>query len=187
MATVTFFSNYTEHVLTRRPQIDVPLAQGGWQTTQPPVRYRFSPAVNEKGELVGRLDVKVGQDKFKDHSGWLAAGQDQTVDRDAADAMRAYHAFGRDVWESGHAPGTLYPRAQDFRKELLRAVGGLNEERLVEMVSEERWSHARPDLVSEAETALATVREAVAEIAAQQAAQEAAKPAAKAKAKAPVT
>lgn len=194
MATTTFFSNYAEHVLVRRPHVEAPIpgVMAGWQTMQQPVRYKFQPALNDDGKLVGRLDVVDGQDKMRDHGGWLAAGQPNDVERDAAEALRAHREFGRDLWELGHEPGTLYPRAQDTRKLITRASVALDEDALTEIIETEQRSHNRRDLVSEAETALATVREAAAEIEAMRAEQAAAEteatgdtvgPAPKAKAK----
>lgn len=173
MATVTFFSNYTEHVLVRRPHVESPIPgiMAGWQTMQTPIRYKFQPALNADGKLVGRLDVTEGQDKLQDHAGWLAAGQPSGVERDAADALRAHREFGRDLWELGHEPGTLYPRAQDLRKLITRASVALDEDALAEIIETELRSHNRRDLVSEAETALATVREAMVEMQAVQATQ----------------
>lgn len=170
--TITFFSNYSEHVLTRRPHVEIPIpgVMAGWQDAQRPLRIRFKPAVNEKGEVIGRADAIVGKDVIVDHSGWLAAGQEQGVERDEVDALRAHKEFGRDIWEFGHEPGTLYPRAQDLRKLITRASVALDEDALVEIIEKEQRSHNRRDLISEAETALATVREAIAEMQAAQAA-----------------
>jgi hypothetical protein len=109
---------------------------GAWQTTQTPVRYRFQPAVNEKGELVGRLDVQVGQDKLVDHAGWLAVGAEAGIERDAAEALQVHKEFGSDFWMKDHEPGTLYPRPQDTRAAIRKASVALDVETLERMIAE---------------------------------------------------
>lgn len=182
---VTFHSKYTEHEIIRRPRIQVPLPQGGWQTIgEPRISFNFHAApAPDGGGLIGVCHVIPGRNRMVDGDGWLAAGMEQ-VERDDVDALRAHNAFGHDFWEAGHAPGTKYPRPQDFRRDLMTAVGKLDEERLVAMIAEEQGSHARPDLLEDATAALGTVREELAQVqaAAEAAEAEKAKPAAKAKA-----
>ena len=186
--TVTIISKFTRHNVVRQPHVEKPLPTGvGWTTAVPPIRYQFEEAPDGKGGLVGKLTLRAGQDKMVDGSGWLARDAEQGVERDAIEAFQAHREFGRDFWLEGFEPGALLPRPQDFRKDLMRAVGNLDEEKVVAMLAEERRTHGRGDLVIEADTALETIREALAEVAAAQAAQEAeaAKPAAKSKPKAP--
>jgi hypothetical protein len=180
--TITFHSRYTEHEIIRRPRNQVPLPMGGgWQTVgEPRISYQFHAAPAPDGKsLIGVCHVQVGRNKMVDGDGWLAAGLEQK-ERDDVDALRAHEAFGRDFWEAGHAPGTLYPRPQDFRRELMEAATGLHEERLVAMLVEERKSHARRELIEDAEAALENVRVALAQATAQAEAE--AKPKAGAKA-----
>lgn len=183
MATITFFSNFTQHELVRQPRNDKPVPSGvGWISDTPGVRYRFEPAVNEDGRLVGRLDVRTGQDVMQDTLGWLAAGEDSSVKRDAPEALKAHREFGRDFWLMP-VPSTM------VRKLIRQASVALSEEDLVALIAEERGASNRRELIAEAEDALNLVREAVATLQAQavQAEQEeAAKPKAKAKPKAPV-
>lgn len=185
--TVIFHSRYTEHELIRRPKDSEPTRTGGYRIVQTRISYQFhaAPAPDGQGGLIGVCVVPVGKDRMVESNpeGWLAAGEDHDKERDAVDALRAHNAFGHDFWEAGHAPGTLYPRPQDFRRELMASVGTLDEERLVAMLAEERGSHHRLDLIGDAEVALATVREQLtAAQAAAEAEAEAKKPAPKAKA-----
>lgn len=177
--TVTFFSNFTQHQLVRQPRNDKPVPSGvGWISDTKGVRYQFQPALDEAGEMVGRLDVKVGQDVLQDTLGWLAPGQDDELKRDAPEALRAHREFGRDFWQ-------MPVPAASIRARIRQASVALNEEALVALLDEERGSSKRADLISEAEDALALIREALSEMAAQQAAAEAekaAKPSPKAKA-----
>jgi hypothetical protein len=176
---VTFVSQFTQHVLLRRPKIETPLVTGGWNTHQQRIEYKFEPSLDsESGKLVGQLTVKRGQDKHTDHNGWLRDGEDEDVERDAVDALMAHREFGQEFWLLGHAPGTLYPRPQEFRRELQLAVAALDEDKLVEMLTKERGSHARQELIGEVESAVAIVRDLIAQSAAEAEAS-AKKPAAK--------
>lgn len=179
---IVFHSRYTEHEIIRRSRAQVPLPTGGWQTVQTRIAYQFHPAPAPDGEgLIGVCAVPVGKDVMTEPNpdGWLAPGEDQEKKRDAVDALRAHHRFGQDFWEAGHAPGTKYPRPQDFRKDAMTAAVALDEEALVEMIAKERGSHHRPELIGDAEVALGQVREALAAAQAQAEAQ-ASKPKAKA-------
>lgn len=182
--TVTFHAKYTEHELTRRPKLEQPLLSGGFQTVQQPLRYKFAPTKSPDGEfLIGELVVNVGQDKLVDHSTWLRPGEDQTVERDAADALRAHYNFGADFWEAP-MPAVL------FRKNLHRANTKLEEDTVLAMIAEEQRVANRRDLLDEANTVLEMIREMRAEMQAAAEAQEAeeqakAKPAAKQKAATP--
>jgi len=181
---VTFVSKYTRHKVLRRPPIDKPLGSGGWVPEQSRVRYDFEPGLDSaSGKLVGRKTLTVGQDKLDtDHSGTLAPGQEFGVERDAVEFMMAHRAFGKDFWLEGFPPGVILPRPQEWRATVRKASVSLDEEALVRMVTEERRTHGRPDLISEAEDALALVREALAEVAAAQEAEAAKAPKAKTKA-----
>lgn len=185
---VMFESNFLNLTLVRVQKAQIPIPDGtGWQTTRKTVEYQFQPESSQRGEYgwVGVLRVKEGQDKLKsDGEGWLREGEDVGVERDAVAALLAHRSFGTKFWLVGHEPGTLYPRDVDTRAAIRKASVALDEETLVNMIAEERRTHGRADLISEAEDALELVRGALAEVAAHQAAQEAA-PKAKAKPKAP--
>jgi hypothetical protein len=180
---VTFISKYTRHMLVRRPKMEVPLATGGWVPSQQRVAYQFEPSLDRaSGTLVGQLTVREGQDVLDtDHAGTVAGGKDIGVKRDAVQFLRDHPAFGDEIWELGHEPGTVYPRPQDWRTNIRKATIKLDEQALVDMINEERRTHGRGDLIAEAEDALKDVRSERAEIEAEAAA---AKPAAK---KAPAT
>lgn len=180
--TVTFESKSAHFTLIRQHRIQTPLLTGGYQTVQKGLTYKFQPTPSGKGEnkLIGVLTVREGQDKLStDDESFLRPGEEVGVERDAVQALMANKGFGAKFWLKGHEPGTLYPRPQDFRRELQVCIASLNEERLVEMLREERGSHQRPDLLAEVEDALDVVRQTLAVAQA-----EAEKPAAKAKPKA---
>jgi hypothetical protein len=178
-----FISNYTAHRLIRRPKHEIPTVTGAWITRQDGVSYQFEPWLDrDSGKLVGILRVKAGQDKLDtDAGGWLKDGEEYGIERDAPTALMAHRAFGEDFWLSGHEPGTLYPRPQDWRADVRKASVSLDEELLVNMVAEERRTHGREDLIGEAQDALELVRGALAAAQAQAEA-EAPKPKAAAKA-----
>lgn len=184
---VIFHSRFTEHELVRRPRDEEPLRGGGWRTTQTRIAYQFhaAPAPDGLGGLIGVLEVQPGKDRMADHNGWLKDGQDETAERDAVAALRAHRQYGFDFWEAGHAPGTLYPRPVDWRRDVMSAGVGLDEETLVRMIGEERGLHARPELMTFAEETLAVVRDNLAQIAATQEAEAAKAAKAKPKAAAP--
>lgn len=186
---VTFESKYTKHYVLRRPLMEKPLSTGGWVPEQQSVHYQFQPAPDrETGKMIGVLTVREGQDKLDtDHTGTLKAGKETGVMRDAAQFLMDHRAFGEDFWLLGFGPGTKLPRPQEWRADVRKASVSLDEETLVRMLNEEKASHARPDLIQEAEDALELVRGALAEIAAAKAAEAETepKPAAKAKPKAP--
>lgn len=176
--TITFFSMYTGYELVRQPKHDVPVPSGiGWINSEPGVRYRFQPAIDESGKLVGRLDVTVGQDVLQDTMGWLAPDQDQDVKRDAPDALRAHREYGREFW-------AMKVPSASVRAAIRKALANLDEEALVALIEQERAETPRADLVSEAEDALLLVREQMASLRAQAEAAEAERAAAKPKAKA---
>lgn len=194
--TVTFHSRDAALKQIRRPLLEQPLLTGGRQTVQKPVTYKFSPVpsptATAETKMIGTLTLTVGQDRMQDHEGWLAPGEESVNDdgspvlRDAVEAFRAHRDFGVAFWEAGHPPGTLYPRPQDLRKDVRRALTALDEEALVGMLRRERESHGRVDLLAEIEESLGLVREERAKLAAAQAEAEAgSKPKAKAKPKAP--
>lgn len=160
--TVTFVSKFSEHSLTRRPHIEIPVPDGtgGYVTRQPAERFLFKPGL-EDGRIVGIYTAKVGANKHRDHSGWLAHGEDQELERDEVDALRASKEFGRDIWEQGWAPGTMTPRPQDFRAALQLALVSLDVDAIDTMLSTEQQTHGRVDLVSEARMALTTVQSAL--------------------------
>jgi hypothetical protein len=180
--TVTFESKSAHFTLIRQHRVQTPLLTGGYQTVQKGITYKFQPTPSGRGEnkMVGVLTVREGQDKLTtDDESFLAPGEEVGIERDAVKALMASRAFGAQFWVKGHEPGTLYPRPQDFRRELQVCIASLNEERLAEMLQEERGSHQRADLLAEVEDALEVVRETLAAAAAEA---EAAKPAPKQKA-----
>lgn len=177
--TVTFHSNFTEHELVRVPRNETPTAGLAWVQTTNAVKYKFQPAVDENGELVGRLDVIVGTDKLVDGSGWLRAGEEQGVERDAVAALRAHREFGpgRDFWQMAT------PMAM-VRSRIRSAIANLREQELADLLAEERAEGKRAVLVSEIEDGLALVREQIANIEAAKAQADEEPPAAAAKPKA---
>lgn len=178
--TVTFFSNATEHELVRQPRNDKPVPSGvGWINETRGVKYKFLPAIDEDGKLVGRLDVFVGQDKLQDHMGWLRPDEDDAIERDAPTALRAHKEYRRDFWQAA-VPAKL------VRARIRSGIANLNGEDLEALISEERAEHNRRELVTEAQDALELVREQMANIQAaqEQAALEEQEKAAKAKPKA---
>jgi hypothetical protein len=180
-----FISNYTAHRLVRRPKHEIPTVTGAWITRQDGVSYQFEPWLDrDSGKLVGILRVKAGQDKLDtDAGGWLKPGEEYGIERDAPTALMAHRAFQEDFWLHGFPPGTKLPRPQEWRADIRQASVDLNEELLVKMIADERRTHGREDLISEAQDALDLIRGALA--AAQERAEaEAAPPKAKAAAKA---
>lgn len=165
--TVTFFSNATEHELVRQPRNDKPVPSGiGWINDTKGVKYKFKPAIDESGKLVGRLDVFVGQDKLQDHMGWLRPDEDDSVERDAPTALRAHREYGRDFW------AMPVPMAS-FRSRIRVAIANLAADDLVALLAEEKAEHNRRELVTEAQDALDLVREQLANFEAARAAAEA--------------
>ena len=161
--TVTFFSNFSQHVLVRQPERQAPTPDGqGWITTKDPVRYKFQPSVDESGKLVGRLDVTVGQDPMTDLPGWLAHGEKYGETRDAPTALRAHVNFRRDFWEMP------VPAAQ-IRGTIRKASVALDNEGLAALIEQERSTFNRADLLAEAQDALALVEQTRAELQEQQA------------------
>lgn len=188
--TATFHSNYTEYRLVRQAHVETPLAIGaGWVTSIKPIRYQFQSGL-EDGKLVGVLTVPVGSDKLIDHSGWLAPTAEQGVERDAADALRAHHDFGRNIWEASVPAASIRARIQ-------RAIATLAEADLDAILAEERAKGNRRELVVEIESAIRLVVDTRAEYEAEalraaeaeaaEAEAQAAKPAAKKAAKQPAT
>lgn len=159
--TVTFQSRFTELVLWRVPIVEIINAGTGLRTvTQKGIHYDFHKAPDGAGGEIGELTLQVGQDRLEDGLDWLARNQESGVERDAVDAVRAHVWFGAQVWEKGWQPGTLEPRPADFRRDLMTAVSVLDADKVNEMLEEELTTHARGDLVAEAETALASINAA---------------------------
>lgn len=186
--TVTFESKYGAFNLVRQRKVQIPLPTGGYHTTQKTVDYQFQPVPSPKAEsgFVGVLTVKAGKDKLStDDEAFLADGEEIGVERDAVAALMASRAFNDDFWVQGHAPGTVYPRPAEWRRDVTLATANLADDKMIEMIAEERRTHGRIDLLAEAEEALEVVTEIIAAEQAKRAEAEAAKPAAKAKPKAP--
>lgn len=165
--TVVFESDVAHLILVRQRKLEQPLPTGGWHTVQKSVDYEFvaTPTARTENGWCGVLRVKEGEDKLStDDEGWLKAGEEVGEERDAPTALMAHRSFGTRFWLAGHPPGTLYPRPADFRADVRRALTKLEEEALVEMVAKERSTHQRADLISEAEDALALVRQERAEL-----------------------
>lgn len=178
--TVTFESKYAAYAIVRAPRIQIPSPNGvGYQTTAKGLTYQFQPVPSPRAEsgFVGVLTVKAGQDNLVDGEDFLQHGQEVGKTRDAVEALRASRAFGEDFWLQGHSPGTLYPREVDFRRDVTQATAKLDDDRLAEMIAEERRTHGRAPLIQEAEDALEIVQEMIASAAEEPKAK---KPAAKA-------
>lgn len=179
--TVTFFSKYTEHQLVRKPKVDKPLQDGvGWMTTAQGVRYQFSPAVDEDADgLIGRLDVKIGQDKLQDSQGWLAPGEDPEKVRDVVEALRAHRNFGvgRDFWQASIP-------AKVVRARIRQALANLDDEAVQALMAEERAVNARQELLDEMQDTLDLIADQMAAARARAEAEQEAAPKAKAKPKA---
>jgi hypothetical protein len=183
-----FESKYANHCIVRRHKLESPLPTGGFHTTQQTLTYQFQAVPSNKTESgwVGVLRVKEGTDKLStDPEAFLREGEEFGIERDAVQALMASRSFGEDFWLAGHDPGTLYPRPQDWGQDVRRASVALDEEKLLAMIAEERKTHNRGELISDAEDALALVREALAAMQAQADEAAKAKPAAKQKAGTP--
>jgi hypothetical protein len=166
MSTVTFFSNATQYELVRRPKNDKPIPTGvGWITDDPGLKYKFKPAIDESGQMVGRLDVAVGQDVIADTNGWLAPGL-TSEERDAPAALRAHRAFKRDFWEQPTPAKTI-------RGLIRRYSVALDHEALAGLIKTEQDTFNRADLISEAQDALELVQQTQAELTATAEAQQA--------------
>ncbi len=193
--TVVFESEKLGLTLVRQCRRQIPIPDGsGWQTVRETIEYRFNPENSPRGldrrgdpdraqaaehGFVGVLRVKEGQHKLAtDGEGWLAPGEEVGVERDAVKALMAHRGFGTKFWIAGHAPGTLYPRPEEWRANILQASVALDVDTLTDMIRQERSTHGRADLLAEAELALETVQAARAELEAAQE-QAAKKPAAK--------
>lgn len=186
---VTFESKFGAYNIVRQPKVQVPLPNGtGWQTVERGKSYQFQPVPSPRAEsgFVGVLTVKVGQDKLVDAEDWLKVGADVGPERDVVDALQLHREFGADFWIQGHAPGTLYPRPAEFRREVTTCTAKLDDGRLAEMIAEETRTHGRAELIAEAQDALDIVAQMVAEAQAETAEAEP-KPAAKPKPKAPAS
>lgn len=154
MATVTFFSNATGHELVRQPKNDKPVPTGaGWMNDTPGVRYKFQPAIDESGRMVGRLDAIAGKDVLKyELQGWLAPDQAQGVERDMVAALRAHKMLGRDFWEM--------PTPAKVVRGLIRKFSvALASDELEKLIASERETFNRAELILEAEDGLKLVRE----------------------------
>lgn len=184
--TVTFESKYAAHTLVRYPKVDLPSPTGvGYQNVNRGKTYQFQPVPSPLAEsgFVGHLTVKAGADKLTtDHDGWLRDGEEQGKERDVVEAFRAHREYGQDFWEQGHAPGTVYPRPVDWRKDVTLATANLADDKLAEMIAEERRTHGRQELIAEAMDALDVVQEIITAEAAKREEEEAKAPKAKPKA-----
>lgn len=186
--TLTFESKYAAYAIVRSPRIQLPSPSGvGYQTTAKGLTYQFQPVPSPAAEsgFVGVLTVKAGQDKLVDNEDFLKAGEDVEKTRDAIEALMVAREFGADFWVQGHSPGTLYPRPQEWRREVTTCTAKLDDGRLAEMIAEETRTHGRAELIAEAQDALDIVAQMVAEAQAETEAEP--KPAAKPKPKAPAS
>lgn len=155
--TVTFFSNATQHELVRRPKNDKPIPSGtGWITDDPGLKYKFQPAIDESGRMVGRLDVAVGQDVQTDTNRWLAPGL-ESVERDAPSAIRAHKSFKRDFWE-------MPTPAANLRAQIRKFSVALDSDGLEGLIGQEQATFNRADLIAEAQDALELVQQTQAEL-----------------------
>lgn len=155
-APVTFFSNYTGYELVRQPRNDKPVPSGvGWINETPGTRYKFQPAVDDSGMLIGRLDVLAGSDVLQDTMGWLAPGEDQEITRDAPTALRAHKQYGQEFWQAPVAASLV-------RRRIREAISEFDEDTLVAMIAEEKASTVkRPELVAEIEDARRLIHDAL--------------------------
>lgn len=183
--TVTFESKFAAYAIVRAHKVQVPSPTGiGYQTTAKGLTYQFQPVPSPRTEsgFVGVLTVKAGQDRLVDGEDFLQHGEEVGKTRDAVEALMACRAHGEDFWVQGWAPGTLLPREVDVRREITQATAKLDDDRLAEMIAEERRTHGRAPLLQEAADALEVVQGILAEARAEA---EAAEEPPKAKAKAP--
>lgn len=178
--TVTFHSRYANYEIVRVPRDDTPLGNNRWIRSEPGQKFKFHAAPDpsqkppvdsndptERG-LVGVCIATVGKNKMVDGNGWLAPDEEQGIERDEVEALMAHVKFAKakdgevgtgDFWVYGYEPEAKLPRPEDFRDNLQTAAVALDEEGILAMMAGERGSHARPDLLTEADRALAKVRE----------------------------
>lgn len=182
MPTVTFHSRFSNYELVRVCKDDRPLGNNRWINDEKGIKFKFTAAPNPDrskspvdaydqnagGALVGVYVATVGKNRLVDGNGWLAADEQQGIERDEVEALMAHYAFAKakdgevgtgDFWVYGYEPEAKLPRPEDFRDNLQTAAVALDEEGILAMMAGERGSHARPDLLTEADRALAKVRE----------------------------
>jgi hypothetical protein len=148
--TVTFRSRFSEHVLTRVPRLEGHTPMGQRTVVQAGERFQF------KGHL---LAVRPGRNVHQDSMDWLADDADPIAERDEVEALKAHREFGKDFWEEGHAPGTLYPRPQEFRKSVVTASVALDADEIQRLLDQEFGTHNRAELVQFAKDTLETIQE----------------------------
>lgn len=185
MPTFTFHSRFSNYELVRVCKDDRAIGVGSgntsWINETRGIKYKFTAAPDPKGRapvdsydpnsgggLVGVLTIKTGNNIMVDGNGWLAADEPQGIERDDVAALMAHYAFAKakdgevgtgDFWLYGYEPEAKLPRPEDFRDNLQTAAVALDEEGILAMMAAERGSHARTDLLTEADRALAKVRE----------------------------
>lgn len=164
--TVTFRSNFSQHVITRVPKIEITLATGIKQLVQGGERIEFKPVPDGKGGWQGRYVARVGKNVHEDSLDFLAPGEDGDAQRDEVDALKAHYEFNKNIWVEGWSPEETrqLPRPQDYRKSVARAIAALDEDAVQKLLDEELATHGRGDLVAFANDALETIRETAASL-----------------------
>ena len=146
-----FYSRYTNLKLVRQPTIDETLVGGARRVLNPGTRYRFEQGV---------LRVRAGRDKMIDRDGWLAPGQEEGIERDAVEALRAHRRYNKDFWEAGREPGRPTPYEEDVLADMSKAAADLKDDVIERLLVGERETHNRQLLVRALTSALETTRAA---------------------------
>lgn len=177
---VVFHSRFSNYELVRVCKDDRPLGNNRWINETRGIKFKFTAAPDPAGRapvdaydqgagggLIGVYTATVGQNRMVDGEGWLAADAERGIERDDVEALMAHYAFAKaqdgevgagDFWLAGYEPEQKLPRPQDFRRDVIAAVAPLDEDKILAMLRDELASHARPELIETAETALAQVR-----------------------------
>jgi hypothetical protein len=161
----TFISKHRNLRITRQSQVDVPMPNGTYHTTQKPVRYEFAPD--------GRLEVEEGVDilfdgppKVDPETGELERdeyGRPVPTHQDALSWLRSHPLYNKvnvigAFIEEGREPSRI-PDPGPTVREIIAAMAQLDVETLARIAAEEQaaaWT--RPAVDAALEEAFAQVR-----------------------------
>lgn len=135
-----FRSKGMDYRLVRRSKVVTPNGFGHLQTTQTPVRYEFKD---------GLLRVTEGQDVLPDGP--------NGAEQDALGFLRSHPRLNVRFWEVG----VRMPPESEFYEAAAAAGIQYDEQRLRELIDDERNSYGRQHLIDFAERTLETVGAAV--------------------------